>query len=38
MKGRVLGVSLLEAGEKASLAPVGPKMGRLDHRQIADTD
>lgn len=37
MKDQVLGESLPEAGEKARLAPVSPKMGSLDHRQIADT-
>lgn len=37
VKDQVLGESLPEAGEKAILAPVSPKMGSLDHRQIADT-
>lgn len=37
MKSRVLEARFPEAGEKAGLAPAGPKMGRLDHRQLADT-
>lgn len=36
MKGQALGESLPEAGEEASVAPVSPKMGSLDRRQIAD--